>query len=77
MPSMDHQPPKHHHQQQQFSWKCSLSAEQLRVLSLYHQCGVNLDNKTFVAIWKLASLGIPASAINDLLRDTAYYGSQH
>ena len=62
--------------QQQFTWKSPLSAEQLRVLSLYHQCGVNLDNKTFLAVWKLASLGIPANVIVDLLRDVAAYGAK-
>lgn len=57
----------------QLTIKSSLSPEQLRVLSFYNNCQVTVDNKTFISIWKLASLGIPANVIVDLLRDLAKY----
>ena len=59
-----------HHQ---FTLKSPLSPDQLRVLTLYHQCGVKIDNKTFISIWKLVNLGIPPSVIVDFLRDIAPY----
>ncbi|TRY63130.1 hypothetical protein TCAL_03638 [Tigriopus californicus] len=49
--------------------KSPLSAEQLRILALYNQCGLKLDNKTFLAIWKLCNLGIPSGHIVSLLKD--------
>ncbi len=58
-----------HHQQRKITVKSRLSPDQLRVLSLYHSCGIKLDSVTFLSLWKLASLGIPANIINDLLRD--------
>ena len=48
-----------------------LSSDQLRILGLYKEVGIKLDNKTFLAIWKLVNLGIPPNVIVDLLRDIA------
>lgn len=51
--------------------KSILSPEQLKVQSLYQKCGVNIDPKTFLSLWKLCELGIPAHAITALLSDIA------
>ncbi len=58
-------------QQHQITIKSRLSPDQLRVLALYHQCGVRIDEAAFLSIWKLVNLGIPANIIADLLRDVA------
>ncbi len=58
----------------QLYFKSILSPEQLVVQSLYLQCGVKVDTKTFLAIWKLCDLGIPPHAVLSLLHETAKYG---
>lgn len=56
--------------------KSLLSPDQIVVQSLYSSCGVRIDTKTFVAIWKLCDLGIPTHAILALLQDTAKYAAK-
>jgi len=51
--------------------KSILTPEQLKVQSLYQKCGVNIDAKTFLSLWKLCDLGIPAHAITALVHDIA------
>ena len=53
--------------------KSILNPEQLRVQSLWHQCGVKVDPKTFLQIWRLTELGIPPRAIRFFLNDLAKY----
>ncbi len=66
----------HHHHHHQIVLKSPLSPDQLRVLSLYHQCGIRIDHASFLSIWKLISLGIPSSVVTDLLRDVAAYSKK-
>ena len=56
-----------------FLVKSILTPEQLRVQNLYQKCGVNIDAKTFLSIWKLSDLGIPSHAIIALVHDVAKY----
>ena len=56
-----------------FLVKSILTPEQLRVQNLYQKCGVNIDAKTFLALWKLCDLGIPSHAITALVHDVAKY----
>jgi hypothetical protein len=51
--------------------KSILNPEQLKVQSLYEKCGVHIDAKTFLSLWQLCDLGIPAHAINALIHDIA------
>ena len=53
--------------------KSILTPEQLRVQNLYKTCGVNIDARTFLSLWKLCDLGIPAHAITALVHDVAKY----
>ncbi len=46
------------------------------MLALYRQCGIDLDEATFLNIWALANLGIAPEAITDLLRDVAKYAKK-
>ncbi len=48
-----------------------LTPEQILVQGLYQKCGVKIDAKTFLSIWKLCDLGIPAHAIVALIHDVA------
>ena len=52
------------------------SQDQLVIQSIYLQCGVRLDPKTFGVIYKLCDLGIPASSIVELLQDVAKYSDK-
>jgi hypothetical protein len=65
------------HQQQrgqhQYTVRSRLTPEQLRVASLFRQCGVSLDESTFLGVWKLADLGVKPEAVVTLLRDVARY----
>ena len=56
--------------------KSSLTPEQLKVQSLWHQCDVKVDSKTFLQIWQLSELGIPPHAIITLLNDIARYNKK-
>lgn len=56
--------------------KSILTPEQIKVQSLYQKCGVNIDPKTFLNLWKLCDLGIPAHAITALIIDISTYDSK-
>ena len=47
----------------------TLTIEQFQVLELWNLCGVNVDVKTFLQIWRLAELGIPPEMIIHFLND--------
>ena len=51
--------------------KSILKPDQLQVQNLYQKCGVNIDPKTFLNLWKLCELGIPAREITSFLHDIA------
>ena len=53
-----------------------LTPEQLRVQSLWHQCEVKIDSRTFLLIWRLTELGIPHPIINNLLNDIAKFSKK-
>ena len=53
-----------------------LTPEQLRVQSLWHQCEVKIDSRTFLQIWKLTELGVPHHNIANLLNDIARYNKK-
>jgi len=53
----------------QILMKSILKPEQVKVQILYQKCGVNIDPKTFLNLWKLCDLGIPANAVIALLND--------
>jgi len=55
----------------QILMKSILKPDQLKVQILYQKSGVNIDPKTFLNLWKLCELGIPASAVTALLHDIA------
>jgi len=48
----------------------SLSAPELEVYALFSMLGVNMDNTTFKAIWRLVQLNVPTPVIMNILRDT-------
>ena len=53
-----------------------LTPEQLQIQSLWHQCEVKIDSKTFLQIWKLTELGVPHQNIVNLLNDVARYNKK-
>ena len=53
-----------------------LTPEQLQVQSLWHQCEVKIDSKTFLQIWRLTELGVPHHNIVSLLNDIARYNKK-
>ena len=53
--------------------KSLLNPEQLRVQQLYQLCGVKIEPKTLIHIWKLCELGIPPQLILALVHDIAKY----
>ena len=55
----------------QILMKSILKPDQLQVQNLYQKCGVNIDPKTFLNLWKLCELGIPAREITSFLHDIA------
>ena len=56
--------------------KSLLSADQIVVHGLYSSCGVRIDTKTLIALWKLTDLGIPTHAILALLQDAVQYAAK-
>ena len=64
------------HSSTQILLKSSLTPDQLKVQSLWHQCDVKVDSKTFLQIWRLSELGIPTHAVIALLNDIARYGGR-
>ena len=57
----------------QITLKSLLNPDQLRVQHLFHLCGVRIDSKTFLHLWKLCELGVPPHLITALLNDVARY----
>ena len=53
--------------------KSILTPDQLNVQSMWHNCEVTVDPKTFLHIWRLSELGIPPYTILTLLNDIAKY----
>ena len=53
--------------------KSLLNPEQLRLQQLYQLCGVKIDPKTLIQLWKLCELGIPPHLITGLLHDIAKF----
>ena len=58
-------------QHQQVLLKSPLSPDQIAVLGLFNACGIRLDNRTFLNVWRLVNLGVPPNVIVDILRDVA------
>ena len=54
-----------------------LTPEQMQILELWHQCGVNVDGKTFLQIWRLSEFGIPPKAIGTFLNEISKYYNQN
>ena len=50
-----------------------LTPEKLEVFELWHQCGVNIDRKTFLQIWRLSEFGIPPKSIVSFLNEISKY----
>ena len=51
----------------------TLTSEQLDILEMWHQCGFDIDVKTFWQIWTLSEYGIPAEVIVSFLDDVSKY----
>ena len=64
------------HISSQIILKSSLTPEQLRIQSLWHECEVKIDSKTFLHIWRLSELGIPSQFVLSLLKDIAMHGKK-
>ncbi len=56
--------------------KSALNPQQRLIQSLYAEVGIHLEEKTFIAIWRLVDLGIPPEEISKLLCDIAKYSKR-
>jgi len=47
----------------------SLTPAQLEVFALFELLGIQIENKTFQALWKLVEMNVPTPVIMDILND--------